>query len=130
MLARAPAANGLYLAQRSSGDTFSTLSSLATTSPTKTSPTVDMKAPTAALDASIADLETQLSKLKKYEEEFIALDLEDSRKMLANQVTEIESQIKAKKREKSLVLIERLKKEGFGGLAAVVGKEVGLGIEA
>jgi hypothetical protein len=46
--------------------------------------------------------------------------------MLATQVVELESQIKAKKREKSLILIERLKMEGFGPLAAVVGKEVGL----
>jgi hypothetical protein len=82
------------------------------------------------LDASIAELEAQLGKLKKYEEEFIALNLDDSRKMLASEVAELESRIKAKKREKGLMLIERLKKEGFGGLAASVGKEVGLGMDA
>jgi len=89
-----------------------------------------IKAPTAALDASIAELETQMRNLKKYEEEFIALNLADSRKMLATQLADLEAQIKAKRREKSLLLIERLKREGFGGLAAVVGKEVGLGIDA
>jgi len=88
----------------------------------------DTKIPTAALDASIAELEAQWRKLKKYEEDFIALNLEDSRKMLATELADLDSKIKAKKREKSLLLIERLKKEGFGDLAAVVGKEVGLGI--
>ncbi|ETI29006.1 hypothetical protein G647_01458 [Cladophialophora carrionii CBS 160.54] len=122
--------NGLSIPPRSSVDTFSTPSSAPTTSPTKSVPVTETKTPTAALDASIAELETQLIKLKKYEEEFIALNLDDSRKMLASEVAELESQIKAKKREKSLILIERLKKEGFGGLAASVGKEVGLGIDA
>ena len=93
-------------------------------SPTKSASvsTVDTQAPTAALEASIADLETQLVKLKKYEEEFIALNLDDSRKMWTNQVAELENQIRTKKRQKSLLLIERLKSEGFGGLAASVGK--------
>ena len=50
--------------------------------------------------------------------------------MLAAQVAELENQIKTKKREKSLLLIERLKREGFGGLAASVGKEVGLRVDA
>ena len=99
-------------------------------SPTQTTPSTDIKAPTAALDASIVELETQMRNLKKYEEEFIALNLDDSRKMLAIQLAELDAQIKAKKREKSLLLIERLKREGFGGLAAVVVKEVGLGIDA
>jgi hypothetical protein len=88
-----------------------------------------VETPTAALDASIMELESQLRNLTRYEGEFIALNLEDSRKVLATQMAEVESQIKSKKREKSLILIERLKREGFGGLAAVVGKEVGLGID-
>ncbi|EXJ75740.1 uncharacterized protein A1O5_00247 [Cladophialophora psammophila CBS 110553] len=133
MLGHTPSAtNGLYLPPHNSNGSFSTpSSSAATSSPTKlTACATESKVPTAALDASITDLETQLVKLKRYEEEFIALNLDDSRKMLASQVAELESQIKAKKREKSLILIERLKREGFGGLAAVVGKEVGLGTDA
>ena len=130
MLNHPSSSNSLYLPQRSSAETISTPSSAPTTSPTKTTPSVDAKASTAALDASIADLETQSCKLKKYEEEFIALDLDISRKMLANQVADLETQIKTKKREKSLILIERLKHEGFGPLAASVGKEVGLGIDS
>lgn len=105
---------------------LSTPSPAAAVFPSRSSVSSDIKAPTAVLDASIVELETQLRNLKNYEEEFIALGLEDSRKMLAAQVVEMESQIKAKRREKSLILIERLKKEGFGGLAAIVGKEVGL----
>ncbi|OAL27242.1 hypothetical protein AYO20_09840 [Fonsecaea nubica] len=129
MLGHPPATNGMYLPQHTSNGSFGTPSSSApTASPTKTVTCSDeTEAQTAALDASIAELEAQLVKLKKYEREFIALDLDDSRKMLANQMAEIEGQIKRKKWEKGLLLIERLKKEGFGGLAAVVRKEVEVG---
>ncbi|KAK5026097.1 hypothetical protein LTS07_007622 [Exophiala sideris] len=124
--------NGVFIPQHNSSGMLSTPSTAHTTSPTKADVLVATanKIPTAALDASIVELETQLRNLKKYEEEFIALNLEDSRKMLATQVAELEIQIKTKRREKSLLLIERLKREGFGGLAASVGKEVGLGIDA
>lgn len=122
--------SGMFLPQHKSNGSLSPGSSARTVPPTKTRSSTEMKAPTALLDASVAELETQVQTLKKYEEEFIALGLDDSRKMLASQVADLEGQIKAKKREKSLLLIERLKKEGFGGLAAVVGKEVGLGIGA
>lgn len=124
-----PASNGSYLPHQRSTGSFSTPSSGPTISPTKSTSAADTQAPTAALEASIADLETQLTNLKKYEEDFIALNLDDSRKMLASQVAELENHIKTKKREKSLILIERLKREGFGGLAASVGKEVGLSVE-
>lgn len=126
----ASVSNGSYLPQRRSTGSFGTPSSGLTMSPTKSTSAADTQAPTAALEASIADLEMQLTKLKKYEEDFIALNLDDSRKMLASQVAELENHIKTKKREKSLILIERLKREGFGGLAASVGKEVGLSVEA
>ena len=76
----------------------------------------------------IAKLELQIAALKRYEDEFKALDLEDSRKMLSQQLAELEGQLKVKKREKGMALMERLKKEGFGGLAEVVGKEVGVGL--
>ncbi|KIV94384.1 hypothetical protein PV10_02156 [Exophiala mesophila] len=121
--------NGVYVPQHVSNGTVHSHSHVPMLSPPKTSMlNHDAKMPTAELDASIIELETQLHNLKKYEEEFIALDLEDSRRTLAAQLIELEMQIKAKKREKSLVLIERLKREGFGSLAAVVGKEVGLGV--
>ena len=88
----------------------------------------DTKSPTAILDASIRDLELQAENLRKYEQEFIDLGLEDSRRMLSTQVREIEERIRAKKKEKGILLMERLKREGYGGLAAVVGKEVGVGL--
>ena len=123
------AQNGMFVPHHGSNGVLSTPSTGPSTSPTKSMPPNDIKAPTAALDASIVELETQLRNLKKYEEEFIALNLEDSRKMLATEVAELEEKLKAKRREKTLALIESLKREGFGGLAAVVGKEVGLGID-
>lgn len=123
------APNGIFLPQPSSSVILSTSGSASLASPSKSAESSDTKAPADALDASISELEARVRSLKKYEDEFIALDLDDSRKMLASQVAELESQIKAKKREKSLLLIERLKREGFGPLAAVVGKETGLGIE-
>lgn len=87
---------------------------------------VDTKSPTALLDASIRDLEQQLDNLKSYDREFIDLGLEDSRKMLAAQMSELGEKIRAKKREKGVFLMEKLRREGYGGLAAVVGKEVGI----
>lgn len=86
----------------------------------------DTKSPTALLDASIKELEGQIENLRKYEQEFIDLGLEDSRKMLSHQVQELEDKIRRKRREKGVVLIEKLKREGYGGLAAQVGKEVGV----
>jgi hypothetical protein len=86
----------------------------------------DTKSPTAILDASIKDLEAQIDNLRKYEQEFIDLGLEDSRKMLGAQVQELEDKIRQKRREKGVILIEKLKREGYGGLAAQVGKEVGV----
>ncbi|KIW17520.1 hypothetical protein PV08_04714 [Exophiala spinifera] len=121
--------NGTFVPRHSSSSIMGTLGTGLPTSPTKATLPNDIKAPTAALDASIVELETQLRSLKKYEEEFVALNLEDSRRMLATEVAELEERLKTKRREKSIVLIERLKKEGFGGLAAAVGKEVGLGID-
>ncbi|EHY52428.1 hypothetical protein ABEF92_006633 [Exophiala dermatitidis] len=122
--------NSRFLPQHSSRGILATPGPTSMASPSKSADPGDSKAPAAALDASITELEARVRSLRKYEEEFIALNLDDSRKMLASQVAELENQIRAMKREKSLLLIERLKKEGFGGLAAVVGKEVGLGIDA
>jgi hypothetical protein len=87
----------------------------------------DTKSPTAILDANIRELEQQVESLRKFEAEFIELGLEDSRRMLAGQLAELEAQIRTKKREKGVLLVERLRKEGYTGLAAVVGIEVGVG---
>ncbi len=86
----------------------------------------DTKSPTTLLDASIADLEAEIRKLKGYEEEIISLGLDDSRKMLGMKVSELEERVRGKKREKAVVLMERLKREGLGELASVVGREVGV----
>ncbi|KPI45489.1 uncharacterized protein AB675_431 [Cyphellophora attinorum] len=86
----------------------------------------DTKSPTAILDASIKELELQANHLKKYEQDFIELGLEDSRKMLRDQVEDLEEKIRVKKKEKGRLLVERLQREGYGGLAAVVGKEAGV----
>lgn len=125
-----PTPNGVFVSHQKSNGGFSNPPSAPMVSPTKVPPPTELNRPAAVLDACIAELETRLRTLKKYEKEFIALDLEDSRKMLASQVDDLESQLKAKKREKGLLLIERLKREGFGHLADVVGKEVGLGLDA
>lgn len=111
-------------------------SSLSPTYPTPTSASAlallseslhaDTKSPTALLDASIADLETEIRKLRKYEEEFIELGLDDSRRMLGLKVAELEEQVRKKRKEKGVVLMERLRKEGLGELASAVGREVGI----
>jgi len=98
-------------------------------SPSKWGIPPESNAPAIELDGSIAELEAQLRSLKKYDADFISLNLEDSRKLLAEQLALLESEIRLKKKEKGRLLIERLKREGFGGLAASVGKEVGLGLD-
>lgn len=46
--------------------------------------------------------------------------------MLGAKVKELEERVRGKRREKGVVLMERLKREGLGELARVVGREVGL----
>ena len=86
----------------------------------------DTKSPTLALDAEIASLEGQIANLKKYEQDFIALGLDESRETLRRELEGIEERARAKRREKGRLLMERLRREGFGGLAEVVGREVGV----
>lgn len=117
-------ANGVFVPQAAANGISAAMSS-----PSKLGILPECKAPTAELDASIAELETRLRSLKKYDDDFISLNLEDSRKLLAEQLAEVENEIRLKKKEKGRLLIERLKREGFGGLAASVGKEVGLGLD-
>ena len=89
----------------------------------------DTKSPTFALDAEIASLESQIANLRKYEQDFIALGLDESRNSLRKELEGLEERMRAKRREKGKVLIDRLKREGFGGLAEVVGREVGVGVQ-
>ena len=86
----------------------------------------DTKSSTALLDASIAELEAEIRKLKKYEEDFIALGLDDSRRMLGVKVGELERKSEDKRREKGAMLMEQLRREGLGELARMVGREVGI----
>lgn len=78
------------------------------------------------LDESIRRLEEQIQTLKSYDEEFAAMRLEDSRKVLRMQIADIEKQLDARRRERGVGLVERLRREGFTTLADAVGFEVGL----
>ncbi|KAK5948195.1 hypothetical protein OHC33_010743 [Knufia fluminis] len=79
------------------------------------------------LDENIKKLESQIQTLRGYDEEFLAMKLEDSRRMLRKQIAELEGQLEARRKERGMGLIERLRREGFVGLAEAVGLEVGLG---
>lgn len=46
--------------------------------------------------------------------------------MLRGQISELEGQLAARRRERGLGLVERLRNEGFSGLAEQVGIEVGM----
>lgn len=78
----------------------------------------------SGIDKSIAELESRIATLRAYEEEFIQLDLDDSKRLLADQIASHEAELRLLKRDKSLQLDERLMKEGFGGLADGVRKEI------
>lgn len=79
------------------------------------------------LDESINKLEARLQTLKSYDEEFAVMKLEDSRRLLRKEMKEIEAQLEARRKERGMGLVERLRREGFGELAEAVGYEVGLG---
>jgi len=79
------------------------------------------------LDESIKKLEQQIQTLKNYDDEFVEMKLEDSRRVLRKEIRELEAQLEARRKEKGMGLIERLRKEGFASLAEAVGLEVGLG---
>lgn len=78
----------------------------------------------SGLDKSIIQLEARIATLRAYEEDFVKLDLDDSRRLLADQITSLETDLRRLKKEKSLQLAEKLFKEGFGGLADGVRKEI------
>lgn len=76
------------------------------------------------LEENIRKIEQQIQALQKYDEEFAALKLEESRRMLRGQISELEGQLAARRRERGLGLVERLRNEGFSSLAEQVGIEV------
>lgn len=88
------------------------------TSPTDSSPS------TSHLDSTIKQLEDQINSLRRYERDLISLDLEDSHKMLASQIKTLENDLKTRKREKSMLLAERLQQEGFPDIADKVRREM------
>ena len=78
----------------------------------------------SSIDKSISQLESRIATLRTYEEDFVKLDLDDSRKLLQDQIVNLEAELRRLKKEKSLQLAERLVREGFGGLADGVRKEI------
>lgn len=94
--------------------------------------TPDTESPPAmslVLDKTITQLEQQIQSLRKYEEEFITLKLEESRRVLRRQLDDLEIQLTARKKERGLGLVERLRREGLATLADMVGMEIGLAKE-
>ena len=79
------------------------------------------------VDESIKKLEARIITLKAYDDEFAAMKLEDSRRLLRGEIQDLEAQLEARRKEKGLGLIERLRREGFDTLAEAVGFEVGVG---
>jgi hypothetical protein len=78
---------------------------------------------TLAVDAAIAQKENRIAKLRRYGEELLQLGMEDSHKMLSEELLALEADLKAAKKQKSAALIENLRME-FPGLADVARKEV------
>lgn len=78
------------------------------------------------VDETIKKLEMEIATLKRYEAEFVAMKLDDSRRVLRDQIADLEAQLEARRRERGLGLVERLRKEGFTILAEAVQNEVGI----
>ena len=85
---------------------------------------IEPQTPASMVDAQITELEQRLNALRKYEQEFVSLELKNSQKLLRTEMQSIEHEIKNRKREKSLALIARLEKEGFQSIADGVKKEM------
>lgn len=81
---------------------------------------------TGHVDETIKRLEQQIEKLRQYDEEFAVMKLEDARKVLHNQLAELERQLMTRRQERGLGLVERLRREGFVDIADAVGFEVGI----
>ena len=78
---------------------------------------------TSFVDAAIEQKESRIAKLRKYGDELLQLGLEDSHKMLSEELVTLEAELRAVKKQKSAALIENLRME-FPGLADVARKEV------
>ena len=78
----------------------------------------------SGIDNSITELESRIASLRTYEEDFVKLDLDDSRRLLADQIASLEADLRRLKKEKSLQLAEKLRQDGFSGLADGVRREI------
>lgn len=77
----------------------------------------------AAIDESISQLEDQIGRLRRYGDELLELSLHDSHRMLSDQLSTLETSLKAKRREKSTMLINKLARD-FPSLADATRREV------
>jgi hypothetical protein len=77
----------------------------------------------SAVDAAIAQKENLIAKLQRYGEELLQLGMHDSHKRLSEELLNLEADLRAAKKQKSAVLIAKLRME-FPGLADVAMKEV------
>jgi hypothetical protein len=84
---------------------------------------MDLSKETSVVDAAIAQKENRIAKLRRYGDELIQLGLEDSHKVLLQELLALEADLRAVKKQKSAALIENLRME-FPGLADVARKEV------
>jgi hypothetical protein len=84
---------------------------------------MDIPKDTSVVDAAIVQKENRIAKLRRYGDELIQLGLEDSYKVLSQELLALEADLKAVKKQKSAVLIENLRME-FPSLADVARKEV------
>ena len=84
---------------------------------------MDVLKDTSVVDAAIAQKENRIAKLRRYGDELIQLGLEDSYKVLSQELLALEADLRAVKKQKSAALIENLRME-FPGLADVARKEV------
>jgi hypothetical protein len=84
---------------------------------------MDPSKDTSVVDAAIVQKENRIAKLRRYGDELIQLGLEDSYKVLSQELLALEADLRAVKKQKSAALIENLRME-FPGLADVARKEV------
>jgi hypothetical protein len=87
------------------------------------SPSMDIPKDASVVDAAIAQKENRIAKLRRYGDELIQLGLEDSYKVLSQELLGLEADLRAIKKQKSAALIENLRME-FPSLADVARKEV------
>ena len=87
------------------------------------SPSFNFSKDMSVVDAAIVQKENRIAKLRRYGDELLQLGLEDSHKVLSEELLALEADLRAMKKQKSAALIESLRME-FPGLADVARKEV------